>query len=222
MIDTKENTVDNPNSRAIARLSVVSGIQLLGVLIIALPLWRAGRFQAGWQTDCLWIAVIVGGGTLGVLFAIQALVFPWLETSAKAARIAERLIPATFVLNTIACFLAVARTGGPVNSIFGPLIPIQLSGILVLEQQKEKIPNKLSRLPWVYAGVSITLWLIAHCFWPQVNSVFNWTFKPVQLTGLYATSAAVVTAIGMGFTATAYFLPTSRWFRDLASKITKE
>lgn len=210
---------DTPNARAIGRLSLVSGIQLLGVLTIFGLLWYVGGFKDAWQKDCGWIAVILGLGTFIVLAGTQIWIFPWQKDTVWAAKTAEFLISVAFLVNTVACSLAIARTGGPVTSLFGPLIPIQLSGILVLKQQKENSVEKLSKMPWIYAAISITLWLLPHWLWRGIDSLFKWTFEPINVSGRYSTSAAFLTAVGMAFTAAAYFLPTTERFRNFASSL---
>jgi hypothetical protein len=210
---------DIPNARAIGRLSLVTGIQALGVLTVFALIWFGGGSEGTWQRDCSWIAGLLGIGTLAVLAGTQIWIFPNLKTTAEAARIAEALISAAFVVNTVACSLAVARTGGPVTSLFGPLIPIQLSGILLLKQQKENTSEKIFKMPWIYAAISITLWLLSHWLWQNIDAFFKWTFEPIKISGRYSTSAAFLTAIGMAFTAAAYILPTTEWFRNFATRL---
>jgi len=216
MIDNNESTPrDLKDSERIGRFARVLLIQILGAVTIQLLLRTSG---AAWQTDCLSIADAVTCVTLGLLvMLVLILLMPTL------VKLTEPLIVFTFLVNTLACCVALARTGGPVNSLFGPLIPIQLSGVLVLEQQKEAQTKKPSRVPWGYAAISILLWLAAHFGAEQINAVFHWKSSGQgQLTGSYATEAALLTAIGMLFTAMTYLMPRWSWYRNFASKLIRD
>jgi hypothetical protein len=136
---------------ALSRAIVVSLIQIGGVLLtIALvtkgPRWALGEYDfrlwrlkadEAWQHDCLGIAyfLLVTGIAVSAVFA-----FGWLRRWRPI--VSEGLIFLTFLVNIVAFSFAMARTGGPAHSFFAQLIPMQLSGILILEEQKAMMmPN---------------------------------------------------------------------------------
>jgi hypothetical protein len=189
---------------ALARLCVVSFIQFVGVLLTFFlinfgPSIFGVQEELSWQRYCLWIAYVLFG-TIGVLFLtlIFSLYYGW------RASIAEGVIWFTFWVNIAAFSLATALTGGPSRSFFGQLIPMQLSGMLLLQQQKHQLTHKRSE-PWYPAVFTVVVWLIM----VGVGRFFGWkgitedpnfeTFETVAAIALFL--------LGILVTALAYWLP---------------
>lgn len=203
---------------ALARFSVVSAIQVLGFAITIIPLIIGARAGGVWQYDCLWVGIIAGVLSIGAII----LVYIGMGIFGFNAKLTEWIIRAIFVVNTTAFAFAAARTGGPSCSIFGQIIPIQLSGILLLEQQKEKMTSKQSkgRLVFGYAAIAIIAWVIVELFRDRLAALLGWS---ASVTGTipgtwYTIAATSLVAAGMAFTAIAYLLPRSPGFIDFFPK----
>lgn len=203
--------------QALARLSVVALIQLVGVL---LTFWLIEYFpshfdvtyQAIWQDDCLKLArvLFVIGLALLVASAVGHLTFSSRYFAAWAPAIAEGSILLTFGVNIVYFSLAMMRTGGPAHSFFAQLVPMQLSGILILEQQRMMMTSR--RLSprwraWVYAGFTIFVWMIVVSSPERVQSVLDWRYMMIERRGddyeLWA--AAILFVLGIIVTAVAYW-----------------
>src|SRR5947209_5951269 len=157
---------------ALARLSVVSGIQVIGVLITLVVLLLIKLIaEEEWQSFYWWLWGVAGvGSCLGLLLA-----FAIMGIRTFNVDYTERIINALFVTNTLAFALAMVRTGGSPYSAFGQVIPIQLSGILILEQQKEKMTSTHSNAALGYAGISIVVWVVAEVSGSCLAMLFGWT-----------------------------------------------
>lgn len=219
MSEAEKQTGELATPEALARLSAVSLIELIGVSVTILVIWVGPRLfgateKAGWQRDCLWIAIVFGIVSLGTLFVtlICSLLFRW------SARIPEKIIWLIFGVNTVAFSLGMARTGGPSRSFLGQLVPMQLSGILLLEQQKAIMTTKTTRQssPWYFAGFAIFAWITVVLFRDQVARLFGWESMIMEANienyGEYA--ATVVFVLGMAVTVVAYWLPRRPGFID--------
>jgi hypothetical protein len=160
-------------AEALARLSVVSLIQLVGfaatILVVKLGQGSLSASEADWQRDCLRIAYFFGIMSLIVLFVTLIVGFLF----SLSANLPEGVIWGVFAVNTIFFSLAMVRTGGAACSFFGQLIPIQLAGILVLEQQKAMMTNTRPNT-WAFAAFSILVWLGVVLFPTQVAGLLGW------------------------------------------------
>jgi len=199
-------------AQAFTRLSVVSLIQLIGfVAVWGLVRYGPRRFQvttvAPWQQDCLRLAQIFGVISFLILFLtmIGGFIGGW------GARAAERAIWITFVTNTAFFSLGMARTGGAARSFFSQLVPIQLAGILMLEQQKAML-TKIQPTVWTFAAlslVSIGLWLVVVSFRMTFQRVFKWQdldMQPwIERFAVFATTTLFFLSVGV--TVFAYWAP---------------
>ena len=171
--------------QALSRVFVVSFIELLGVVLTMLLVGFAPYLfslggVANWQIDCFIISCVLFLTGLSVL-ATFALTWKlrWRPC------VPEGIILFTFVVNIIAFTLAMARTGGPSHSFFGQLVPMQLSGILILEEQKTIMTSKepaTRRRGWVYAVFSIVVWLTVMAFPSQLQWLFRWKEMTIKLS----------------------------------------
>lgn len=203
----------NPKSQleetaAYARLFVVAFIQTVGVyLAIALIEYGPRAFKIGetadWQHDCLLI-----GKALQMSVVVLWLTFGCSWFWKWRASIPEFVIMIVFGLNIIAFSLAMARTGGPSQSFFGQLLPMQLSGILLLEHQKAALLKTKRTAPWGYAGYAVAWWLIASVFHSAVAGLFGREQMTVEASfACYEkVAASILFALGIGVTAFAYVI----------------
>jgi len=211
MSETQKQTGELKEEQALARLCVVSLIQLAGVSLTFFLIKYGPRAfgqadEADWQRDCLVIAYVLGG-TIILLFL--TFIFSYLMRLKPS--IPEGIILLTFGVNIIAFSLAMARTGGPSHSFFGQLVPMQLSGILILEEQKaimtSKQPSTRARA-WLYAGFTVFVWLIVVLFPAQVALVFGQKEMTIE-TGLKTYeewAATILFILGIVVTAFAYWV----------------
>jgi hypothetical protein len=211
MSETQKQTGEIKEDQALARLCVVSLIQLLGVSLTFFLIKYGPRAfgltdEADWQRDCLVIAYVLGG-TIIILFL--TFIFSYLLRLKPS--IPEGIILFTFGVNIIAFSLAMARTGGLSRSFFGQLIPMQLSGILILEQQKAIMTSKQSSTrarAWLYAGFTIFVWLLVVSFPVQVASVFGQKEMTIEtsLKTFEEWAATMLFILGIVVTAFAYWV----------------
>jgi hypothetical protein len=198
--------LDGPDS--LARLCVVSVIQLVGVyMTIGLIKYGPRIFgitgEVGWQHDCLRIADCLEAT---VLILLLTLAFGYYFK--LGATIPEGVIWLVFGINTVAFSLAMARTGGPAHSFFGQLVPMQLSGILLLEQQKAKMTSKQST-PWGFIGFAGLTWIAVVLFQMKVKGLLGWAETSMEKTHeTYENWAGTLLfLLGIVVTAVAYWLP---------------
>ena len=206
-------------AEALARLSVVSLIQLIGfgatlLLIWAGPKWFDADSVAPWQLDCLKIAL--GFGLVTVVTLLVTLTVGFLSWN---ARLPETIIWVVFGINTIFFVLGMARTGGPAHSFFTQLVPIQLSGILVLEQQKAMLTNA-RLITWPFAVFSIVAWFAGMAFSVQFKKLFSWeelSMNPsLERFAVFATTSLF--ALSMAVTVFAYWAPLRPEFISLIQR----
>lgn len=196
-------------SEALARLSVVALIQTFGVviafcLIKYVPGWLGSTKEEDWQHDCLGIAYFLFG-SLGVL--LLTFIFTNLFRRITPS-FPEAIILLMFVVNTVAFSLAMARTGGPSHSFFGQLVPMQLSGILLLEQQKAAMTSTDAIPPWYFAGFTLLIWLLVAVFPNQVKWLCHWQQMSFETSakGYEKSAATTLFAVGIIVTAFAYWV----------------
>jgi hypothetical protein len=196
-------------TEAIERLSVVTFIQLIGLCITLGPLTIWHLFvKENWQLFCLLVGGVAGAVTVvRLLLTYAAMGLPGTNEDRSANRI-ESTIRFIFIINTIALAFGIARTGGASNSVFSQTIPIQLSGILLLEQQKEKLisTSSDSQAYWWYASFSIVAWVAVALAGKKLMSLFGYP-SDVQQTSLEKwgwIAAIVLGAAGMILTVIAY------------------
>lgn len=204
--------------QALARLSVVALIEFVGVLLTfwlieSWPRYFDGTYEAYWQDDCLKLArvLFVIGCCLLVTCVLGYLTFSSRYFAAWAPAIAEGGILLTFGLNIVYFSLAMMRTGGPAHSFFAQLVPMQLSGILILEQQRMMMTSRRLSPRWralVYAGFTILVWMIVVSFRERVQSLFHWEGKVIESSpdDYEMWIAVILFVLGIVVTAFAYWV----------------
>jgi hypothetical protein len=211
MVETQNQTGELKEEQASARLCVVTLIQLVGVsltffLIKSFPRFFGLTNEADWQRDCLVLAYILVGT---IVLLILTYTFSFLRR--WKPRISEGVILVTFGVNIITFSLAMARTGGPSHSFFAQLVPMQLSGILILEQQKLMMTSNQSSTrarAWLYAGFTVFVWLGVVLFPLQVASLFGRqeTTIEIGLKTYEEWTATILFVLGVVVTAFAYWI----------------
>lgn len=214
--------------QALARLSVVLFIELAGflatlVLIKRGPRWFNVVSEAEWQRDCLNGIWYFGGASLIalIMMLIGGVFLPRIVKIRNAIlfygpKITEGVIWLVFAINTVFFTLGMARTGGPAESFFAQLVPIQLSGVLVLQQQKVMLTRARATI-WTFgtfAIFSVLTWLTAVSFQVQAVGIMGWdkTMMEDTLKGFGVFATTVLFVLSVAVTVVAYWLPLQPWF----------
>src|SRR5579859_41477 len=113
--DDAVNKKKEKEKRALDRFLFVWLIQLSGALTV-LAVLAAQLKAGGWQWDCFWIGLIGGFG----MFVVLCIAFVCIMVRGINPAYTECLIFAVYTVNTFALSLGVARTGGPISSLFAP------------------------------------------------------------------------------------------------------
>jgi hypothetical protein len=152
-----------------SRLVIVTGIQWLGVGFLVGPLVTRGIQSSGWQRSCLLFGLLAALGAVLLLIMLLYAAKRRFKDPPDSfdVRKTELAITFAFVLNTVALALAMARTGGPSCSTYGQMIPMQLSGMLLLALQKETFTSDRSFRSIIYPV--ITLFFGARLFYSGSN-----------------------------------------------------
>ena len=213
MSEAQKQPGEIKEEQALARLFVVAIIQSVGVglttvLIKYLPRMFGLTGEADWQRDCLSIANVLWWTAFLLLVTLG---FSYVRRWKPG--IPEGAILVTFGVNIIAFSLAMARTGGPSRSFFGQLVPMQLSGILILEQQKLMMTSSQSSKrarAWLYAGFTVFVWLTVFLSPGQVASLFGRKEMTIGagLEIYEEWAATILFTLGIIVTAFAYWAPT--------------
>jgi len=205
---------------ALARLSVVSLIQLVGFFAIVVlvkfgPRWFSVTSEVKWLRDCLQGAYLFGIVSLLALFV--TLLFGFLLS--LNANFPEIVISGVFGANTIFFAFAMARSGGASCSFFGQLVPIQLSGILVLEQQKA-LMTKTQLTTWPFAVFSTIVWIAAVVLRKRLARRFHWDEFVMEsdLERFMVFAATSLFVLGVAVTVLAYWLPLRPWFIEFIQR----
>lgn len=208
MSESANPKIELEKRAAYARLFVVTLIQTAGVYLAVALIEEGPRVfritgEADWQHDCLLIGKGLKASVL-ILWVTFGCSWFW----KWRASIPEFVIRTVFGLNIIAFSLAMARTGGPSHSFFGQLLPMQLSGMLLLEHQKATLLKSKRTAPWGYAGYAVVWWLIVWVFDMWVAKLFGRQKMIVEaLFAPYeAFAATILFTLGIGVTAFAYFV----------------
>lgn len=196
-----------PNTHGLApfRFAVVALVELIALGICYLPLRRR---EEQWQIDCrkigtracitvlVWIVlelvvIILGMQHLGNVAAI------WLI---------EYGIALIYLLNVVSLMLVIARTGGPATSLYGTLIPIQLSAMLFLQLERGIGFSVL------YAVIGTAGYLAAHYLKARISALKVFAPDPpnVDLVKQNASWAVALTVGAMVLSFVTYIVPADK------------
>ena len=203
-----------------SRLVIVFLIQLLGVVFLVVPLMLPGIKNDGWQQSCRRFGILA---VIGALLLLSMFVYAaWQNFKDRAfdVRKTELAITLAFVLNTVALALAMARTGGPSCSTYGQMIPMQLSGMLLLAQQKQAFTSDRSIQPVIYPTITLFFWGSSVLFWQQLAHWRGWvtTIGPNE-SGYGFLSPGLLIFCEILIMAIAYFVPRKFSPRDKVKQL---
>jgi hypothetical protein len=191
------------NDQAMDRLSIVSLIQILGILITLglLGLSHAMVNGGRWRIFCWWVGIGTSLGTIALLLIAHSTI------RVRGPNWSERIIQFVFIGNTVALALGMARTGGASSSVFSQTIPIQLSGMLLLELQKERLTSSKTQAYWWYALIAIAFWVAAELIGGSRFGIV--ASKDGDYEVWRRVASAVLFVVGTIFTVITYKFPQS-------------
>lgn len=208
-----ENGSALTDSQAGVRVGLASIIQVAGTLFVGFPLWlKMGTDR--WAHDCFYIGLTFGCGGIVVLWATTYYI---IFADRVNVVFTESIIRVIYVTNILALCIAMARVGDPSSSVFGHVIPLQLSGILLLEQQTEST-SRARYAALKYGTIALILWILAAAFrivlWPFLTGkVEPSTSGPDDKLATYLLIPSEII-----FTVIAYYLPIWKRFRNFFEK----
>jgi len=197
--------------QAMARFAAISAIELAALGTCLLPLWSR---QKSWQADCLEIGIVTTILALVIItvacivaFAVPKNRAPE-QLDASLDRVFETAIVTLYLLNLGSLSLVIARTGGPGQSLFGPLIPILLSVILLLQVQRDRWGGAVSRMALLYTAVAAGCVFVSYRFQaPLAEFVTSATESASDLLAGTRGWHAFLTIAGMLLAYLSYLLP---------------
>ena len=200
---------------AVARFAAVVAIELLALAVCFLPLLKCPQ---QWQKDCRKLGT--AAGFLALIVCVIALVSanlaPRASYDAAVILFLEWGIVGIYVLNVTILVFVTARTGGPTSSLYGTLIPIQLSAMLFMQLEKDRLTGESSvGLAALYVIFALAGYLVAHYLKDRIASwkiMFAGDPATVDYAKENATWAAWLTVGAMFLSFAAYVVPTDDGF----------
>jgi hypothetical protein len=159
-----------------ARFAVVVAIELLALALCFAPL--ASR-EAAWQVDCFKVGEVATIAALVTMVLTSFFCFIWPKNKPEDLidrqlnHFMEAGIVFIYIINAMSLAAIVARTGGPAASLYAPLIPIQLSGIIFLQIEKEILVEETSLIPLFYTLIACAALLSSYWF----SGFYYWLLK---------------------------------------------
>ena len=197
--------------QSMARFAVVVGIEILALLVCFAPL--ASR-ETAWQIDCFAVGEIAMIVALATMVLTSFLCFIWPKNKPEDVidrqlnQFMEAGIVFIYIINAVSLASIVARTGGPAASLYAPLIPIQLSGIIFLQIEKEILVEDTSLTPLFYTLIACAALLSS--YWVPSFYYWLWGFKPNQKVFNYSSWNTGLTVSGMLLAFLTYWLPKQK------------
>jgi|ERR1700687_1738130 len=200
-------------SQSLARFAVVSVIEIFALALCYAPLFGG---KENWQLDCIRLGI--GATILALLIIVAVLIAfslhpkPKEKPSEVLARQLNRWLEGgiltIYLLNIVVLECVIIRTGGPSASLYAPLIPIQLSGIIFLQIQKELLVENRGLFPFVCTLFACCAMLIG--YWAPIPiSTFLRFSKGGEMVDSRGWNT-ILTIAGMLLAFFAYWVPKQR------------
>ena len=200
---------------AVARFAAVAVIELLALAVCFLPLLTCPH---QWQKDCRKLGTVAAILALAVCLMVLAgaTLAPRATYDATVIKYVERGIVSIYLLNVLFLVFVTARTGGPTISLYGTLIPVQLSAMLFMQLQKDKLTNEAStQLATLYVVIALAGYLAAHYLRQRIASwpfLFTTDSEAVDYATQSAGWAAWLTVGAMFLSFVTYAVPSDERF----------
>ena len=202
--------------QSLARLAAVVLIQMIAVIICFLPLWISA--DAPWVQQCKLLGTATALLTIGPagLLVLAACLLPYSpRVDVLLDRISEKLIASIYLVNLLSLAIAIVLTGGPSFSFYAPLVPIQLSAVLLLDLHLSKLREKtLTLRPLIDSMLSLVAWVAVWSFlvWRGYSRLYGSEDWAPNLAIEFGGWEVFLVAIGIILTFLTYLLPQSFWF----------
>jgi hypothetical protein len=203
--------------QALARLTAIGLIESVAFLVCFAPLLVTDHREfswpaVSWRFDCACVGAV--SAVVAVLLIFSSLAWavwqPWHEESGeRITAVLEKIVAFIYFWNVLSLSIAIARTGGPTISLYGPLIAIQLSVMLLLELQKESVTKKRSEYARWYFTAGFLAWLLLAFVHRTAPALYLWRANEADdnLALAQATPAFLLTTVGMILGYLTYELP---------------
>jgi hypothetical protein len=176
-----------------------------------------------WQVDCFYVGAATSIAVLVTVVVISLLVFLCPKNQKKNIvnrRICcyvETGIWLIYLINIASLASVIARTGGPSASLYAPLIPIQLSGIIFLHIEKELLVQAKSTAPLLYTLLACLGLLSVHFFPDAFHNLWGFTRDTTVID--YGKSNTWLAIAGMILAFCLYWLPKQKRLIDTFHKL---
>lgn len=203
------------SNQVLARYAVVVVVEVLALLASLAPIHS--RIEK-WQVDCFRVGVVTSAAVLLSVVVISLCVFLYPKnqnTTIVNRRIycyVEIGIWLIYLINIASLASVIARTGGPSVSLYAPLIPIQLSGIIFLHIEKELLVQAKSIAPFLYTLLACLGLLSVHFCSNVYHSLWGFTRDSSVID--YSHSNIWLTIAGMVLAFCLYWLPKQKRLID--------
>lgn len=205
--------------QSMARFAVVVAVEMLALAICFAPL--ASR-ESIWQVDCFEVGETATIAALVAMAVTSFGCFIWPKNKPEKVidrqlnTIMEAGIIFIYIINAVSLASIVARTGGPAASLYAPLIPIQLAGIIFLQIEKEILVEESSLMPLLYTLIACAALLSS--YWYPGFFYWFWDFKTDQEAFDYSAWNTGLTVAGMLLAFFTYWLPKQKKLTDAFRK----
>src|ERR1043166_8542830 len=191
------------------RVALACIIQIVGTAVVRVPR-SLEKAKDGWQLDCYDLGWKFGG--IGGFVLLVTSIYVMLARENLKVGITESVIKVIYTSNIIGLSLAMTRVGDPSTSVCGHIIPLQLSGILLLEQQKDSMTTQSRYSALRYGSIALLIWIAAVWFRESIASFF-WTqdINPCISRCNDKLATQLLIPFEIAFTVLAFYL--SRWKR---------
>ena len=207
--------------QAMARFAVVSLTEILALAACYVPLFEA---REPWQRDCIRLGLFASFGAV-LTIAIVACVFgliprpkdkPADVLARQLSLLLEGGILGMYLLNMAILVCVIIRTGGPSSSLYAPLVPIQLSGMLFLQIQKELLVNEPPIVPVVCTLIACLAMGMTY-----LSPGFIWSWLRFTKDGIFDFKGwnTALTIAGMLLAFLAYWMPKQKKLTDEFERI---
>jgi hypothetical protein len=208
------------SNQALARYAVVVVIEVLALLACLVPIFSR---MDKWQVDCFHVGAATSVVVLVSVVVISLLVFLCPKNQDK--NIVDRRIYCCveigiwliYLINIVSLASVIARTGGPSASLYAPLIPIQLSGIIFLHIEKELLVQAKSIAPLLYTLLACLGLLSVHFLSNAYHNLWGFTRDTTVIN--YSNSNTWLTIAGMVLAFCLYWLPKQKRLIDTFHKL---
>jgi hypothetical protein len=201
---------------ALARFAIATGTEFCAVGICFLPLLSG---EDAWKADCRRIGLFALFAAFGFVAAGIAILglFPRKRHERRALQLLEALLSGVYIFNVVILALITARTGGATASPYGTLIPIQLSAVLFMQLEKDRLTGDSSvGLSSIYVSIALLGYLFGHYGGAYVYAMpmFTRDSNAVSYAKTNASFAAWLTVGAMVLSYFTYAIPASKKFGE--------